>query len=116
LGAYFNKPAPRNTDIEHLDFNSNLEGGEVSGIDEKRSGGLRGLVKGKPKDEKVTDAPVLEVAYLAGDADGRQAFQIRLANKQSTPHQYSFTVRWRVLAAPKVRAPAPTKPARPAKE
>jgi hypothetical protein len=116
LGAYFNKPAPRNTDIEHLEFNSNLEGGGVTGSDEKRSGGLLGIVKGKPKDEKAKDAPVLEVTSIGGDADGRQAFQIRLANNQISPQQYSFTVRWRMLTAPKVPAPAPAKPARPAKK
>jgi hypothetical protein len=112
LGAYFNKPAPRNVDIDHLDFTSNLESGEIVGGDEKRSGGLLGKVKGKPKNENAKDAPVFEVAYLDGDRDGRHAFRILLANKQRSPQQYSFTVRWRVLTAPKAPAPAPAKPAR----
>ena len=110
LGSYFNKPAPRKTGIELVDFSSNLDGGEVSGGDEKRAGGVFGIGKGKPKDEKAKDAPVLEVAYLGGDADGRNSFQIRLTNKQNTPQQYSFMLRWRVLTTPKPPDPGSKKP------
>ena len=113
VGAYFNKPAPRNVPNERLDFTSNLDGAEVSGSDEKGSGGTG---KGKPKDQKKKDAPVLEVAYLGGDNEGRQAFQIRLANNQTTPEEHSFMVRWRVLTSPKAPAPTLTKPGRPAKK
>jgi hypothetical protein len=113
LGAYFNKPAPRNTDLAHLDFTSNLEAGEVSAGDEKH-GGFLGIGKGK-KDDKAKDIPIIEVAYIGGDADGRNSFQIRLTNKQSSPQQYSFTVRWMELTAPKTPATAPAKPS-PAKK
>jgi translation elongation factor EF-1beta len=111
LSAYFNKPAPRNTDFEHIEFTPTLEGGEATGGDEKRGGGFRlGIGKGKSKDEKAKEAPPLDVAYPGADDTGRNSFQIRLANKQATPQQYSFTLRWRVLTAPKP-APAPLKPA-----
>ncbi len=110
--AYFNKPAPRNTKIDLLQFSGNLEGGEATAGDEKR--GFLGIGKGKPKDEKAKDAPPLEVAYLGADDTGRNSFQIRVANKQSTPQQSSFTLRWMVLTAPKpltvIKAsPAPAK-------
>jgi hypothetical protein len=106
LGSYFNKPAPRKTGMELVDFNSNLESLDASGADDKR--------KAKPND-KAKDAPVIEVAYLGGDADGRNAFQIRLTNKQSRPQQYAFTVRWRVLTTPKPPEPSLKKPSGPKK-
>jgi len=103
-----NKPAPRNIPVERLELNSNLQSAEVSG-DEKKNGGFLRIGKGKPKDENAKDAPVLEASYLTADSDGRNAFQIRLTNKQNSPQQYSFTIRWRVLAAPKSPAAAPAK-------
>jgi len=115
LGAYFNKPAPRNTDFEHIDFTQSLEGGEVTVGDEKRSGGFLGIGKGKSKDDKGKEAPSMDVAYPGADDTGRNSFQIRLANKQSTPQQYSLTIHWMVLAAPKPLTAAPTKPS-PAKK
>jgi len=115
LNAYFNKPAPRNTDFTHIKFTPSLEGGEATGGEEKRSGRLLGIVKGKSKDEKAKDAPSMDVAYPSVDDTGRNSFQITLANKQSTSQQYSFTVRWTVLEDPKPPTAAPTKPS-PAKK
>jgi len=107
LAAYFNKPAPRNMSIDLLQFGANLEGGESTADEEKR-GGLSRLVKGKTK-EKGKEAPPIEVAYLGADDTGRNSFQIRVANKQSTPQELSFTLRWMVLTTPKtVTATKPT--------
>lgn len=112
VAAYFNKPAPRNTKIDLLQFSGNLEGGEATPGDEKR-GSLLDRVKGKPKDKK--DAPPIEVAYLGADDTGRNSFQIRVANKQNTPQQSSFTLRWMILSAPNPPAGAKPSPA-PAKK
>jgi hypothetical protein len=113
--AYFNKPAPRHTDFAHIKFTPSLEGGEATGGEEKRSGGFLGIGKGKSKDEKAKDAPSLDVAYPSEDRTGRNSFQITLANKQSTPQEVSFMVRWTVLADPQPLTAPPPKPA-PAKK
>jgi len=99
LAAYFNKPAPRNTNIDLLQFIDNLEGDEATAGDEKR-GGLPWIGKGKSKD-KGKDAPSIEVTYLKADDTGRNSFRIRVANKQSTPQELPFTLRWMVLTTPK---------------
>ncbi len=109
VAAYFNKPAPRNTKIDLLQFSGSLEGGEATPGDEKR-GSLLDRVKGKPKD-KGKDAPPIEVAYLGADDTGRNSFQIRVANKQSTAQPSSFTLRWMILTAPKPPAAAKPSPA-----
>jgi len=99
--AYFNKPAPRNTPAERIDFNFGLEGGRPV-ADEKR-GGLLGPRKGKP----VVAPVVIEASYLVAQDGGRNAFRIALTNKEMSPQQYSFYLRWQVLTTPKVAAPAP---------
>jgi len=99
LAAYFNKPAPKNMSIDLLQYSGNLEGGEVNAGDEKR-GSLIDRVKGKTKD-KGKDALTIEVVYLQADDTGRNSFRIRVANKQSTPQQSSFTLRWMALMDPK---------------
>jgi hypothetical protein len=106
--AYFNKPTPRHTDFAHIKFTASLEGGEVTEGDEKRSG-FFGIGKGRSKDEKAKDAPSMDVAYPSEDRTGRNSFQITLANKQSTPQQFSFMVRWTVTGAPQPLTAAPTK-------
>jgi hypothetical protein len=94
LGAYFNKPAPRDTSVELIKWVPSLESGE----DEKRSV-LNGLLKPKPKPK---NAPVVEVSCLSAAADGRNAFRILITNKEPSPQQYSFQLRWKVLPAQKV--------------
>jgi hypothetical protein len=98
--AYFNKPTPRNTAAELVDFNWGLEG--ATAPDEKR-GGLLGLRKGKAS----IVVPAIEASYLVARDDGRNAFSIVLTNKDVNPQQYSFYLRWQVLTTPKVVAPAP---------
>jgi hypothetical protein len=97
--AYFNKPTPRNTAAEFVDFNPGLEG--ATAADEKR-GGLLGLRKGKTS----IVAPAIEASYLVATDDGRNAFRIVLTNKDMNPQQYSFYLRWQVLTTPKIAAPA----------
>src|ERR1700733_10458444 len=81
LGAYFNKPTPRNTDIEMIDFSSGLE--EYEG-----KGGLLGI--GKKKD-------LIEVSKVKADGDGHTAFRIVLTNRETNRNQrLSFYVRWRL--------------------
>jgi hypothetical protein len=97
--AYFNKPAPRNTTVDLVDFNSGLEGGPAA---EEKRGGLLGLRKGK-----AVVAPVIEASYMVGRDDSRNAFRVVLTNKDTSPQQYSFYLRWQVLITPKVSTPAP---------
>ncbi len=102
LSAYFNKPAPRNTPSELVDFKLDLEG--PAGGDDKRASFL-GLQKGKTKG-KAKAAPA-EATYLVAGADGRNAFRILLVNEEATPQPYALSLRWRLLTTPKAPAPAP---------
>lgn len=81
LGAYFNKPTPRNTDIDKIEI--------TSGLEESEDKGFLGLGK-KPSPIEVTKVPA--------DGDGRTAFRITVTNRETKSYQhYSFYVRWRIL-------------------
>jgi hypothetical protein len=96
LSAYFNKPAPRNTPRELIDFKLELEGA---------GGGEGPPQKGKPKGKQPPKVNPAEAAYLGSGADGRDAFRVVLVNEEVTPQQYSVGLRWRVLITPKPLAP-----------
>jgi hypothetical protein len=96
LGSYFNKPAPRNTGIELVDFKYGFE----SVGDEKR-GVVTALLKPKPK-----NASLIEASYLEAGPDGRNAFRILITNKEGIPQQYSFYLRWKVRTAQKTSTSA----------
>ena len=106
--AYFNKPGPRNVPEEFIEYgDSKLEGLESS-VDDKRSGGVLGIGKGKPK--PVPSKPLV-LNYSMPDADGRSPFTFTLANNGTTPQHFIFTLRWQVLTTPKeAKPPAPPEP------
>jgi hypothetical protein len=92
-GAYFNKPTPRNTDIELIDVSSGLE-------DTEEKASVLGF--GKKKESPI------EVTKVKADADGRTAFRIGIINKEQNKYQrYSFYIRWHILTEPKPAANAP---------
>jgi hypothetical protein len=93
LGAYFNKPTARTTDIELIDFTSGLE-------EYEEKGGLFGI--GKKKDSSM------QVTKVTADTEGRTAFRIVVTNKDTNRNQrYSFYVRWHLLTEPKPASLAP---------
>jgi hypothetical protein len=92
LGAFFNKPTPRNTDIELVDFTSGVG-------DYEEKGGLLGIGKKK-------ESPIV-VTKVKADNDGRTAFRIVMTNKETNrPQRYSFYIRWHLLTEPKPASPA----------
>jgi hypothetical protein len=99
VSCNFNKPAPRNTKAEFVDFSKNKWGLEV--WDERHGS------KPVPLDNKSKSKSLLEISYLDAEADGRNTFQIVLSNNDGTPKQYTFYFYWQVLKTPKTSS-APT--------
>ncbi len=93
LGAYFNKPTPRNTDTNLIDLTSGVE-------DYEGKSGILGI--GKKKEFPI------EVSKVKADGDGRTAFRILATNKEPNRYQrFSFYIRWHLLTEPKPASQPP---------
>ena len=85
LTAYFNKPAPKNVAEESIDFNRNIEA-----VDEKS------VAVGPSRKRKQPPPSLIEVSYLGAGSDGRNAFKIVVANRDSITQRFTFNLHWRV--------------------
>jgi hypothetical protein len=98
VSCTFNKPAPRSTKAEFIDFSKNKWRLEV--WDAKRGS------KPIPLDDKKNKS-LLDISYLEAEADGRNTFQVVLSNNDSTAKQYTFYFYWQVLKTPKTSSVPP---------
>ncbi len=86
FGAYFNKPAPRNTDEKSIKHEVG-----VDNTDERSLLARKLTPKTKPE---------VKLSYVLADAEGRNAFRFVITNKDTSPQRCSVYLRWKV-ATPK---------------